>query len=73
MGPSPGIQGLRRPTDGPRLSQPGAAESSAIMWRINGYQASLMIWTQDEWSRLDPRPPDAQYHPSGIWCALRIK
>jgi hypothetical protein len=51
----------------------GSTDSSPIMWRINGYRTSLLVWTQDEWARLDVRPADAQYHPSGIWCALRVE
>jgi hypothetical protein len=47
-------------------------DSPAIMWRINGYRASLLMWSRDEWAKLEARPSDAQYHPSGIWCALRI-
>jgi hypothetical protein len=48
------------------------SDSRAAFWRINGYRASLLIWTVDEWERMDVRPADAQYHPSGVWCALRM-
>jgi hypothetical protein len=41
-------------------------------WRVNGYPARVIIWTQAEWERLEKRPPDAQYLPSGLWCVLRI-
>jgi len=43
-----------------------------VFWRINGYRATLLIWTMDEWDKMDSPPPDAQYHPSGVWCALRM-
>jgi hypothetical protein len=43
-----------------------------VFWRINGYRARLLIWTLDEWDKMDSPPPDAQYHPSGVWCALRM-
>ena len=57
-----------------RHVRPGSAgESLAVMWRINGYRASLLVWTPDEWAKMDVRPSDAQYHPSGIWCALRME
>jgi len=46
-------------------------ETGGALWRINGYRARLLIWTRDEWEKMDTRPPDAQYHPSGVWCALR--
>ena len=42
-----------------------------MFWRINGFRARLMVWTAEEWEKLEPRPADAQYHPSGVWCALR--
>jgi hypothetical protein len=56
-----------------RLWREPGPDRSAVFWRINGYRASLLVWTQDEWARLDARPLDAQYHPSGVWCALRIE
>lgn len=46
--------------------------SPTIRWRINGYPASLMIWSMDEWESLSERPSDAQLHPLGLWCALRL-
>ncbi len=56
-----------------RLWRGGATESSPITWRINGYRATLLVWTPEEWAELDVPPADAQYHPSGIWCALRVE
>lgn len=47
-------------------------ESGAVFWRINGFRAKLVVWTADEWEKLESRPDDAQFHPSGIWCALRL-
>jgi hypothetical protein len=44
----------------------------AVFWRINGYRARLLVWSIPEWERLETRPSDAQYHPSGVWCALRM-
>jgi hypothetical protein len=54
------------------LYSPPAAESNAARWRINGYRATIVIWTAEEWNDLTERPTDAQSFPSGIWCALRI-
>ena len=48
-------------------------ESAAVFWRINGFRAKLTVWTVEEWERLESRPSDAQYHPSGVWCALRLE
>ncbi len=44
----------------------------AVFWRINGYRARLLVWSIPEWERLETRPSDAQYHPCGVWCALRM-
>lgn len=41
-------------------------------WKINGHPARLLIWSEEEWEHLEVRPIDAQYHPYGFWCALRL-
>lgn len=67
---------VRVPDCGPtvlRIWRDQVSENPAVMWRINGYRASLLVWTQDEWASMDARPADAQYHPSGVWCALRME
>lgn len=51
---------------------PPADEINTTRWRINGYLATIVIWTAEEWERLAERPPDAQYVSCGIWCALRM-
>jgi hypothetical protein len=45
---------------------------AAAGWRINGHPARLLIWSLEEWEGLDIRPIDAQFHPFGVWCALRL-
>jgi hypothetical protein len=47
-------------------------QERAAFWRINGYRARLLVWTRDEWERMDSPPSDAQLHPAGVWCALRL-
>jgi hypothetical protein len=47
-------------------------EEQAAFWRINGYRARLVLWTQDQWQRMETPPADAQFHPAGVWCALRV-
>jgi hypothetical protein len=65
-------------TPSPRLnlfkpqSQPPSA-CPAARWTINGFPAILIIWTQEQWSNLKERPSDAQFHPNGLWCALRME
>jgi len=54
------------------LYDPGLAEPNKAWWRINGYRATVIIWTAEEWERLKERPIDAQYLSCGVWCALRI-
>ena len=56
-----------------QVYQPPQAELQRARWRINGFLASIIVWTADEWSRLEHRPNDAQYLPCGVWCALRIE
>jgi hypothetical protein len=55
-----------------RLYLRGRPDSRAVFWRINGFRAKLLVWTAEEWEKLEARPPDAQFHPSGVWCALRM-
>jgi hypothetical protein len=47
-------------------------ESREAFWLINGFRARLLIWTVEEWKQMAATPSDAQYHPCGVWCALRI-
>jgi hypothetical protein len=56
-----------------RFKSPNFAASRSACWRINGHPARLLIWSVEEWERLPERPPDAQYHPYGFWCALRLE
>jgi hypothetical protein len=55
-----------------RLCEGTSSEEQAAFWRINGYRARLVIWTADQWQRMETPPADAQFHPSGVWCALRV-
>ena len=41
-------------------------------WSINGFPATILTWTEDEWSRLTVHPGDAQQGPNGVWSALRL-
>ncbi len=49
-----------------------AHDPTSLRWRINGYPARLLIWSWEEWEKLPERPADAQLHPLGLWCALRL-
>ena len=55
------------------IYNPPTSESSVAHWRINGYRASILIWTNEEWDRMTDRPGDAQFYPCGVWCALRLE
>ncbi len=57
---------------GLRLFINRGSESGTVLWRINGFRARLLVWTAEEWEKLEAQPSDAQYHPSGVWCALRL-
>jgi len=63
---------LSSPQSSLRLYVETGPDSHEAFWRINGYRAKLLIWTADEWNQLKERPTDAQYHPKGLWCSLRI-
>ena len=41
-------------------------------WLINGFPATILVWTAEEWARLTDQPHDAQPVANGTWCALRI-
>jgi hypothetical protein len=55
-----------------RLCGEPVEDGRAKFWWINGYRARLLVWTQDEWENMETRPSDAQLHPAGVWCALRM-
>lgn len=55
-----------------RLYARSGEDPGSVAWRINGFRAKLLVWTEDEWQRMEARPTDAQHHPSGVWCALRM-
>ncbi len=42
-------------------------------WLINGFPATVLVWTAEEWARLTDRPKDAQQSPNGVWCVLRME
>ncbi|HWE38489.1 MAG TPA: hypothetical protein VG406_18100 [Isosphaeraceae bacterium] len=66
------LQTVRPSTDWPSLFRPPLEEQYEAHWRINGYRATIVVWTSEQWERLAERPADAQYYPCGIWCALRM-
>jgi len=57
---------------GLRIFMENSPSRRPVRWRINGHPATLMIWSAEEWEGLQDRPSDAQFHPLGVWCALRL-
>ena len=55
-----------------RVFHPRSEEWNVARWTINGFPARVIVWTSDEWERLEARPLDAQYLPCGVWCAIRV-
>ena len=55
-----------------RLHLPTEEVANSARWFINGFPATILVWTADEWARLRERPLDAQQVSNGSWCALRI-
>jgi hypothetical protein len=46
-----------------------------VYWRVNGYRAAMLVWTDAEFEQLPARerPADAQHFSScGIWAVLRM-
>jgi hypothetical protein len=64
---------LSEPWTRRRLDGRATPQERAAFWRINGHRARLLIWTPDEWARMETPPADAQFHPTGVWCALRLE
>ena len=56
-----------------RLHLPENELTCSARWLINGFPATVLIWTAEEWARLIDRPEDAQQSPNGVWCALRME
>ena len=52
------------------MSEPS---TNGSRWLINGFPATVQIWTEEQWAALSDRPSNAQYHPFGVWCALRLE
>ena len=72
MNPTPIAWLFTYPKSGRRGRREPVRDEPAAFWRINGHRARLLVWTRDEWERLETPPSDAQYHPTGVWCALRL-
>lgn len=66
------LQTTRLATERPTLFRPPVEAHHEAYWRINGYRATIVVWTSEQWDRLAERPTDAQYYPCGVWCALRL-
>ncbi len=79
--PKPAASGGAKRRPGLRLYRPedltpssGAEPNGGVArWLINGYPATLQIWTDAEWASLSDPPPDAQRLDNGVWCSLRIE
>jgi len=56
-----------------RLFNPLPQAVVSDRWWINGHPARILIWSAAEWESLENPPSDAQLHPYGVWCALRIE
>lgn len=71
---NPALEVHSTATTRPRLGiySPSSSERNVGRWRINGHPAAIVIWTVEEWDRLEVRPVDAQYFECGVWCALRL-
>jgi hypothetical protein len=66
------VQNFATPRRTLALYNPPPSETNTAYWRIDGFRAAIIIWTVEEWESLKVRPLDAQLHPCGVWCALRV-
>lgn len=57
---------------GLRLHEPPPVPTVA-RWLINGFPATILTWTAEEWRRSTDKPGDAQEFPNGVRCALRME
>jgi hypothetical protein len=66
---------VHRPEPDLRRRPPAKAPGMEVVyWRINGYRAAMLVWTDSEFERLPAweRPADAQHFSCGIWAVLRM-
>ena len=68
----PGWRAPIRLFEAPSPPTPRTPHSAGARWTINGFPATLLIWTEEQFAALADRPIDAQRHPNGVWCALRL-
>jgi hypothetical protein len=64
-----------RPDPEPRASIPPETRvQDVVYWRVNGYRAAMLVWTDAEFEQLADweRPSDAQHFSCGIWAVLRM-
>jgi hypothetical protein len=66
------VQNFATPRTVLGLYTPPVSDTNTAYWRIDGFRAAIIIWTVEEWESLNVRPLDAQFHPCGVWCALRV-
>ena len=55
-----------------KIHLPTEQIAPSARWLINGFPATILVWTADEWAGLTEQPHDAQPVANGTWCALRI-
>lgn len=55
-----------------RVYDPTMLTEQTPRWCINGFPARLVVWTLEEWEKLEQQPADAQFVACGLWCALRM-
>jgi hypothetical protein len=61
-----------RPSPRLAIHHPDRAPAAPLRCRINGWPASVHLWTDAEFARLDPPPCDAQPSCIGVWVAIRM-
>lgn len=58
------------------LYRPGSGHPAVVGqshgWKVDGYPARILVWTDEEYRSLSEGAPDAQRYDCGVWVALRI-
>jgi hypothetical protein len=64
---------VHRP-DTESVATPRPRTNDVVYWRVNGYRAAMLVWTDAEFAQLPEweRPADAQHFSCGIWAVLRM-
>lgn len=71
--PAPSSAFLRIFSADPTRDGPETSSSGVHVFHVNGWPATLEIWTAEQWGRLEERPAEALEFDGGQWAAFRMQ